>query len=71
MAEIQEPRAMTLYHPGTIEPGTDCVQCGRPGSAHPGTVHNGWCQWCIHNRMTGRTYDSYGRPWLTDPYTTY
>jgi len=38
-----------------------CIQCGRPKSAMQGTVHNGWCWWCIENKVLGRGYDSYGR----------
>ena len=44
--------------------GTDrsCVVCGRPKSAQQGIEHNGWCWWCVKNRMEGRGYDSYGKP---------
>jgi hypothetical protein len=52
---------MILNHPGFIAPNTDCIQCGRPG-AMQGTTHNGWCWYCVQNRMEGRGIDSYGRP---------
>jgi len=39
-----------------------CVQCGREHVALQGVEHNGWCWWCISNRMQGRGYDSYGHP---------
>jgi hypothetical protein len=60
---IPAPKAMRFYHPGTIAPGTACIQCNRPNAAQPGTIHNGWCHHCVNNRMTGRTYDSTGQPW--------
>jgi hypothetical protein len=54
---------LKLYHEGFIERDTDCIQCGRPKSAMQGTMHNGWCSWCVRNRMEHRGYDSYGRSW--------
>ena len=53
---------MILNHPGFIAPGTDCIQCGRPKVAMGGIAHNGWCSWCVRNKMEGRGIDSYGRP---------
>jgi hypothetical protein len=57
------PKELKLYHEGFIERDTDCIQCGRPKSAMQGTMHNGWCSWCVRNRMEHRGYDSYGREW--------
>ena len=48
---------LKLYHEGFIERNTDCIQCGRPKSATQGTMHNGWCSWCVRNRMEHRGYD--------------
>jgi hypothetical protein len=57
------PKELKLYHEGFIERNTDCIQCGRPKSAMQGTMHNGWCSWCVRNRMKGLGYDSYGHSW--------
>ena len=48
-----------------IKSGEPCVQCGRPRSAMQGTTHNGWCWFCVRNRMEGLGIDSYGRPFVT------
>ena len=38
-----------------------CVICNRPG-AMTGVEHDGWCSWCVRNRMEGKGVDSYGNP---------
>ena len=39
-----------------------CVICGGRGAAMPGVEHDGWCWWCVRNRMEGKGIDSYGNP---------
>lgn len=41
----------------------DCVVCGRKKVGEfSNRVHTGWCWWCVKNKMEGRSYDSFGRP---------
>ena len=44
-----------------------CVICGRRGAAMPGVEHDGWCWWCVRNRMEGKGIDSYGNPFPSYP----
>lgn len=42
----------------------DCIVCGRKGVGIPNQrIHEGWCWGCIRNKMEGRSYNSYGKPW--------
>ena len=41
----------------------DCIVCGRKNAGVEGRIHEGWCWGCIRNRMEGRNYNSYGKPW--------
>jgi|ETNvirome_6_1000_1030641.scaffolds.fasta_scaffold30766_2 hypothetical protein len=52
---------LNLFVKRFIQRGEACVQCGRPNSAMQGVQHNGWCGWCVRNRMEGRGVDSYGK----------
>ena len=46
------------YHKAT----RSCIICNRPGAAMQGVEHDGWCWWCVRNRMEGKGIDSYGNP---------
>ena len=39
----------------------NCEVCGRYDHLTFGTIHWGWCGWCVRNRMEGRGYDSFGK----------
>ena len=42
----------------------NCIVCGRKGEGIPHQrIHEGWCWGCVRNRMEGRSYNSYGKPW--------
>ena len=42
---------------------TDCIICGRKNVGIPNQrIHEDWCWPCIKNRMEGKGYDSYGKP---------
>ena len=60
--KTQENSPLQLNSPRFFKNDDDCIQCGRPKTATQGTTHNGWCGYCVNNRMQGRGYDSYGRP---------
>ena len=60
--KTQENSPLQLNSPRFFKNDDDCIQCGRPKTAMQGTTHNGWCSSCVNNRMQGRDYDSYGRP---------
>ena len=60
--KTQENSPLQLNSPRFFKNDDDCIQCGRPKTAMQGTTHNGWCGYCVNNRMQGRGYDSYGRP---------
>ena len=60
--KTQENSPLQLNSPRFFKNGDDCILCGRPKTAMQGTTHNGWCWGCVSNRMQGRGYDSYGRP---------
>jgi hypothetical protein len=60
--KTSENSPLQLNSPRFFKNDDDCVQCGRPKTAMQGTTHNGWCGYCVNNRMQGRGCDSYGRP---------
>jgi len=43
----------------------DCIVCGRKGVGVHQSIHDGWCWWCVSNRMMGRGYDSFGKRFPT------
>ena len=69
--KTQENSPLQLNSPRFFKNGDDCIQCGRPKSAMQGTTHNGWCSFCVNNRMEGRGHDSYGRPFTAPVEATF
>jgi hypothetical protein len=69
--KTQENSPLQLNSPRFFKNDDDCIQCGRPKTATQGTTHNGWCGYCVNNRMQGRGYDSYGRPFTAPVEATF
>ena len=69
--KTQENSPLQLNSPRFFKNDDDCIQCGRPKTATQGTTHNGWCGYCVNNRMQGRGYDSYGRPFTAPMEATF
>ena len=69
--KTQENSPLQLNSPRFFKNDDDCIQCGRPKTATQGTTHNGWCSSCVNNRMQGRGYDSYGRPFTAPVEATF